>query len=181
MRSIEAVYTEEKIHNLTDLPKEWQDPDPVVWGAALYMAHSGSEGKIKALRYSFEWQVPDFKTSDYLMTMGGIMFQCRSQIVSFEFVNEKSPDPEVAELWMADISSRKAYGRQIKSGEDLKLPILRMSGTINGNLSYYLFGPQTCKVTVVDYQMKELSDLKTEPWDPLAHGYQDVSVKAFGQ
>ena len=146
------------------------------------MAHSGSEGKIKALRYSFEWQVPDIKTSDYLLTKGGIMFQCRSQIVSFDFVNEKSPDrQDQAELWMADLSSRKAYSRQIKSGEDLKLPILRISGTINGNLSYYLFGPQTCKATIIDYKIKEVTDLRVEPWDPLLNGYQDVSVRAFGQ
>lgn len=175
---MEAVHVEEKIHEFNQLAKECKDEDPVVYRYAIAKAYRASNNTIKALKYSFEWQIPDKDSMDHLMTGDRIMVSKRNQIVSFDFVNTQSLDySDTAILWITDLSKKKAYGRQIKSGEDLKLPILRSSPNVS--VVYFLIGPQTCKVNVVDYALEFMENLRVEPWDPLQNGFTDISNEAF--
>jgi len=175
---MQAVYVEEKVYEFDQLPEECKDEDPVVYRYAIAKAYSASNNTIKALKYSFEWQIPDKDSMDHLMTGDRIMVSKRNQIANFEFINTKSTDhPDTAILWITDLSKKKAYGRQIKSGEDLKLPILRSSPNVSA--VYFLIGPQTCKVTVIDYALEFMENLRVEPWDPLLNGFTDISHEAF--
>jgi len=175
---MEAVYVKEKVYEFDQLPEEYKDEDPIVYRCAIATAYSASNHTIKALKYSFEWQIPDKESMDHLMTGDRIMVSKRNQVVSFEFINTQSVDhPDTATLWITDLSKKKAYSRQIKSGEDLKLPILRSSP--NNSLVYFLIGPQTCRVTVIDYALDFIENIRVEPWDPLLNGFADVSNEAF--